>query len=53
MKKYRVLQLGLQLGFLVAIHGIYITLSVIGQVATITTNTLCRIQHHIYDATHM
>jgi hypothetical protein len=53
MRKYRVLQLGLQLGFLVAIHGIYIALSAIGQVVAIATNTLCRIQYRIYDATHM
>jgi hypothetical protein len=35
MRKYKVLQLGLQLGFPVA------------------TYTLCCIQYHMYDATHM
>jgi hypothetical protein len=40
MKKYRVLQLGLQLGFPVATHGIYTALSVIQQVEI---DTLCHI----------
>jgi hypothetical protein len=52
MKKYKVLQLGLQLGFqqTFATHGIYATLSVIEQVVV---DTLCHIQYHIYCATHM
>jgi hypothetical protein len=60
MKKCRVLQLGLQLDFLVVTklttHGIYTTLSVIKQVATIIiveVDTLCHIQYCIYGATHM
>jgi hypothetical protein len=43
MKKYRVLQLGLQLGFPVATHGIYTALSVIKQV----------IEYCIDDVIHM
>jgi hypothetical protein len=57
MKIYKVLQLGLQLGFPIAMDTCsswyFITLSVIKQVATIAMDTLCRIQYHIYSATHM
>jgi hypothetical protein len=44
MRKYRVLQLGLQLQRTFAIHGIYTTLNANKQVATITASTLCFIQ---------
>jgi hypothetical protein len=57
MRKYKVLQLGLQLGFPVAkkfaIHGIYTTLNANKQVVAIATDTLCCIQYRIYDATHL
>jgi hypothetical protein len=57
MKKYKVLQMGLQLGFPVVTdicnHNIYIALSLIKQVAAIATDTLCHIQYHIYGVTHM
>jgi hypothetical protein len=47
MKKYKVLQLGLQLGFPVvmelATHGMYMELSVDEQVAIIVVDILCYI----------
>jgi hypothetical protein len=42
-----------RLQWTLAIHGIYIALSAIGQVATIVMDTLCCRQYHIYSATHM
>ncbi len=57
MKKYKVLQLGLQLGFPVvmelATHGMYMDLSVDEQVAIIVVDILCYIWYRIYGATHM
>jgi hypothetical protein len=34
-------------------HGIYTTLSAIGQVAIVVMNTLCRVQYCLYNATYM
>jgi hypothetical protein len=42
-----------QLQWTLATYGIYIALSVIGQVAVVAIDTLCRIQYHIYNATCM
>jgi hypothetical protein len=36
-----------------ATHGIYIALSVIGQVTLVAKDTLCRMQYHIYGIIHM
>jgi hypothetical protein len=57
MRKYRVLQLSLQLGFQLqwtfATHGIYTTLNANRQVVAVIMDTLCCIQYRIYGATHM
>ncbi len=56
MRKYRILQLGLQLGFLVATNTCnswyYTAFSVNGQVVEVATNTLCCIQYCIYCNSH-
>jgi hypothetical protein len=36
-----------------ATHGIYTALNAIRQVVIIVVDTLCRIQYHIYGATHV
>jgi hypothetical protein len=57
MKIYKLLQLGLQLGFPITMDTCnswyFTTLSAIKQVATIVMDTLCHIQYHIDSATHM
>jgi hypothetical protein len=56
-EKNRVLQLGLQLGFLITMdicNSWYLyKLNAIRQVAVVAMDTLCHIQYHIYGATHM
>jgi hypothetical protein len=42
-----------QLQWTFATHGIHMALTVNKQVTTVTTNTLCCIQYHIYGAIHM